>query len=216
MTGTKKPVKRPMTWMPPRMTRAGQRQSRHAAGPMGGCRTRSCRASATEFDWTMLPMPKAAKAANSAKAMPSALPRRSRGCLAQVVHGPAALPPRGSVVAVLDRQQGFGVLRGHAEQAGDPHPEQGAGPAEGDGGGHAHDVARCPPWRPGRSSGPGNARCRLRRPARAARRTPGRRSHSLRNWMPRSPSVRTRRSPAAGEPETKAPRRTPPPVRESC
>src|SRR5699024_12242450 len=35
----------------------------------------------------------------------------------------------------------LGVLRGHAEEASDPHPEQRTRPAEIDGGGHSGDVA---------------------------------------------------------------------------
>ena len=38
-------------------------------------------------------------------------------------------------------QVGLAVLGCHAHDAGDPDPEQRAGPADGDGGGHADDVA---------------------------------------------------------------------------
>ncbi len=44
--------------------------------------------------------------------------------------------------AVFDRCVGFGVLGGDAEDAGEPHPQNGARAARHDGRGHADDVAR--------------------------------------------------------------------------
>ena len=38
-------------------------------------------------------------------------------------------------------QAAFGKFSGHAEEGGQPHPEEGAGAAQFDGGGHAYDVA---------------------------------------------------------------------------
>ena len=40
-----------------------------------------------------------------------------------------------------EAQSAFGKLGGHADEGGDPHPEQGAGAAQGDSGGHAGNVA---------------------------------------------------------------------------
>ena len=43
--------------------------------------------------------------------------------------------------AVPHTEERLGVLGRHAEQAGDPHPEQGAGATDGDGGGDTDDIA---------------------------------------------------------------------------
>ena len=42
----------------------------------------------------------------------------------------------------MNGQHDFGELGAHAQQGGDPHPEHSAGAADGDGAGHACDVAR--------------------------------------------------------------------------
>ena len=43
--------------------------------------------------------------------------------------------------AVVDGDEDFGVLGGHADERGHPHPEQGARAADGDRGGDASNVA---------------------------------------------------------------------------
>ena len=58
-----------------------------------------------------------------------------------VVHGAAAHLPLVVGDAVLDGQHGLAVLGGHAEEGGDPHPEDGARATGDDGRGHAGDVA---------------------------------------------------------------------------
>lgn len=50
-------------------------------------------------------------------------------------------------------QGGFGEGGGHAEEGGEPHPEQGAGAADADGAGDAQDVARPYPHRSGEQEG---------------------------------------------------------------
>jgi hypothetical protein len=59
-----------------------------------------------------------------------------------VVHRAAAVARQGVQLAIGHGADGFGVLRGHADQRRHPHPGQRAGATEGDGRGHAGDVAR--------------------------------------------------------------------------
>jgi len=61
--------------------------------------------------------------------------------LLQIVHGATRHLAVGILLAVFDRQQTLGILGGHAEQRRHPHPEQGTGAAELDGGGNPDDVA---------------------------------------------------------------------------
>ncbi len=57
------------------------------------------------------------------------------------VHGAADHIAFFSFDAVFDRDDGLGVFGGHAEETGDPHPEDRAGSAERDGRADADDVA---------------------------------------------------------------------------
>ena len=59
----------------------------------------------------------------------------------QRIHGSAGDLTVGSDFAEFQRQRAFGEFGGHAHGRGDPHPEQRAGPAQRDGGGHAGDIA---------------------------------------------------------------------------
>ncbi len=61
--------------------------------------------------------------------------------LLQVVHGAARHLAVGVLLAIFHRQQALGILGGHAEQGGHPHPEQGTRAAQLDGGGDPDDVA---------------------------------------------------------------------------
>ena len=73
MIGTKKPVNRPIDLMPPRITApAATAMTR----PLTQCLMpkEPFKASATELDCTMLPMPNAATAANRANSHPRILP----------------------------------------------------------------------------------------------------------------------------------------------
>ena len=60
----------------------------------------------------------------------------------QIVHGAAAPFVLLVAATVVDAQHVFRKVRHHAEQRGDPHPEDGTGPADGDGGGDACDISR--------------------------------------------------------------------------
>ena len=42
--------------------------------------------------------------------------------------------------AVFDSQQTLGIFGGHAEECGQPHPEQCAGAAQADSGGYAYNI----------------------------------------------------------------------------
>ena len=70
-----------------------------------------------------------------------------------VEHGAADDFPFLIVAAVADRQQAFGIFRGHAEEGSHPHPEQGAGAAGLDRRGDADDVARADGGGQGRAQG---------------------------------------------------------------
>ena len=58
----------------------------------------------------------------------------------QVVHGSAGLLAPGVRLPEANAQHGLRVLGGHADQAGDPHPEERPGPTGGDRGCDTHDV----------------------------------------------------------------------------
>ena len=58
-----------------------------------------------------------------------------------IVHGAADPVAVGVLLTELDAQQHLGVLGGHAQQGGNPQPEDGARAAQGDGGSDAGDVA---------------------------------------------------------------------------
>ena len=58
-----------------------------------------------------------------------------------VVHGAADIVALVIALPVMDRQGNFGKLGSHAQQGGDPHPENGTGAADGDGTCHTGDVA---------------------------------------------------------------------------
>ena len=58
------------------------------------------------------------------------------------VHGSADPVPLGVALAEMDRQDHLGVFRAHAQQGGDPHPEDRAGPPDRDRARHAGDIAR--------------------------------------------------------------------------
>ena len=70
MTGTSRAVTRPMLRTPPMMTAAVRPMSTMPVMP-GAMEKLWLRASATELDCTMLPMPKVAMAANKAKSVAS-------------------------------------------------------------------------------------------------------------------------------------------------
>ena len=70
------------------------------------------------------------------------LRRELADAVAQVVHRSADEPPRGVLLAIGDRAHRLGVLRRHAEQRDEPHVEDRAWSAEGDGGRDAGDVPR--------------------------------------------------------------------------
>ena len=123
MIGTKKPVKRPIDLMPPRMT-APARTARTSPVQKGSMPNELRSASATELDCTMLPMPNAAIAAMKAKIPPRKRPNPPPTPTAQVVHGSAAHLAAGIGHAVADAEHRLRVLRRHPDQTGDPHPEE--------------------------------------------------------------------------------------------
>ena len=69
-------------------------------------------------------------------------PERSvRDSPREEVHGTAGHVPARVALAVAHREQGFGVLRRHAQEARNPHPEEGTGPSGCDRGRDPGDVA---------------------------------------------------------------------------
>ncbi len=67
---------------------------------------------------------------------------RSPETVFEVVHRTAGLLAARVGLAIAHPQDGLGVLGRHADQPGDPHPEESPRTAGGDGRGHADDVAR--------------------------------------------------------------------------
>ena len=61
--------------------------------------------------------------------------------LGEIVHRAAGDGAVGIFVAVADAEDAFGELRRHAQEAGEDHPEGGAGAAQIDGDAHTRDVA---------------------------------------------------------------------------
>ena len=96
MSGTKKPVKRPMARMPPRMT-APTPSASTTCTARGSKPNTVWSALPTSWDCTPLPMPKAAKAAATAKKPPSTRPVRRQGRpRARKTIGPPSIVPRWS------------------------------------------------------------------------------------------------------------------------
>ena len=97
------------------------------------------------FAWYMLPPPKLPPMHITAKTTESTAPSRGSPKLgqavAQVVHAAARDVTVRRARRGTSAERAFRELRGHAEEARDGHPEDGARPADAHGEGDARDVA---------------------------------------------------------------------------